>query len=86
MPHVNQCKLDWPSRWCSGTEMSTAKVLRLDSKSRNLEEDIKATTCRFDVGIVFKLSLAGKSLPGVPNLASCINLVELDLHNNSITT
>ncbi|KAG1659248.1 hypothetical protein FOA52_004694 [Chlamydomonas sp. UWO 241] len=56
-----------------------------DPTSGRSEESIKALTHRFDVEIVFKLSLAHKGLTTIACLERCINLVELDLSANTIT-
>ncbi len=61
-------------------------LARLDSKTQpRLEDDIKASTQRFDVAIVFKLSLANRALSAVPSLAACVNLQDLNLCKNGIT-
>lgn len=62
-----------------------ASLVRLDSKTRNQEQEIKAQAQRFDVEIVFKLSFAGQKLTAVPTLSACINLLDLDLSSNAIT-
>mmetsp|Transcript_713 Transcript_713/g.1940 ORF Transcript_713/g.1940 Transcript_713/m.1940 type:complete len:88 (-) Transcript_713:296-559(-) len=56
-----------------------------DPASGRTEDSIKAIARRFDVGIVFKLSLASKGLEAIACLENCVRLVELNLSCNAIT-
>lgn len=63
-----------------------AVLAKLDSKGRqDAEAVIKALTQRFDVEIVFKLSLAGRQLQAIQGLGNAINLTDLDVSCNNLT-
>ncbi|KAL6751249.1 hypothetical protein V8C86DRAFT_2781648 [Haematococcus lacustris] len=59
-------------------------LLRLDSKCRHEAEDIKAAASRFDLEIVFSLTMPGRGLTSITSLAPCINLTDLSLPDNKI--
>ncbi|GAX82165.1 hypothetical protein CEUSTIGMA_g9593.t1 [Chlamydomonas eustigma] len=60
-------------------------LVRSSSSSGRTEESIKSISQRFDLEIVFRLSLASKKLNGIACLEPCINLTDLDLSDNDIT-